>query len=53
MLEKHNIRAFHIWLIRSFDGILLYRLEGNLYLVLSRTCPIIIILLFSVVSLHE
>ena len=36
MLGKHKIRILHVWLSRSFWGILLYRLERSLFLVLGR-----------------
>ena len=36
MLGKHKIRILHIWLSRVFWGILIYRLERSLYLLLKR-----------------
>jgi len=44
MLGKHKIRILHIWLSRSFIGVLLYRLERSMYLALGKTYPLIRIL---------
>ena len=44
MLGKHYIRVLHIWLSRSFVGILLYRLERSLYLALGDLYSIVRVL---------
>lgn len=36
MLGKHKIRILHVWLSRSFWGILLYRFERSMYLVIGK-----------------
>jgi len=41
MLGKHKIRILHIWISRSFWGVLLYRIERSLFLVFGKTYGII------------
>lgn len=36
MLGKHNVRILHVWLSRSFWGILLYRFERSMFLMLGK-----------------
>ncbi len=41
MLGKHKIRILHIWLSRTFCGVLMYRLERSLFLLFGKTYGII------------
>ena len=41
MLGKHKIRVFHIWLSKSFWGVLLYRFERSLFLLFRNSYGIL------------
>jgi len=53
MLGKYKIRMLHIWLSRSFWGVLLYRFERSLYLVLGKSYGILRVPLIPILNLIQ
>jgi len=53
MLGKHKIRILHIWLSRAFWGVLTYRIERSLYLVLPGVYSLIRVPLIPIFNLIQ
>lgn len=53
MLGKYKIRILHIWLSRVFWGILLYRTERGMYLLLGKPYEIIRVLFVPIFNLIQ
>lgn len=53
MLGKHKIRILHIWLGRVFWGILLYRIERGLFLLIGKPYEIIRVLFIPILNLIQ
>jgi len=53
MLGKQKLRLFYIWLSRSFWGILLYRIERSLFLLLGKPYSVLRIIFLPVIYIIQ
>ena len=53
MLGKHKVRIFHIWISRVFWGVIIYRIERGLFLLIGKPYEKIRVLFIPVFSMIQ